>query len=131
MTENVIVAAFSGRIFGLDARNGEVIWEHELDTAGNPIALLITADAIYAATFHNLACLHYPSGRRVWSVPTRIGGRATLLLEGDRLLVGKNGEVECFTLAGESSWHNGFKGKGIGPVSLGVPGNVAQADESG
>src|SRR5262245_43390866 len=95
----VVVTAFSGRIFGLDRGTGQVVWEHELDTSSNPISLLITEDAIYAATFHNLACLQYPSGEQAWSVPTRTRGRATLLLEGDRLLVGKMGEVECFTLA--------------------------------
>jgi outer membrane protein assembly factor BamB len=125
----VLVVAFSGRIFGLDPPTGRALWEHEIDLAGNPTTLIITPSAIFAATFLNLVCLRFPTGEVLWSVPTKVTGRATAILEGDLVFVGKGGEIECFSLGGQSLWHEKFKGKGAGEVSLGVPGNVAQADE--
>ncbi|WP_437338605.1 outer membrane protein assembly factor BamB family protein [Sorangium sp. So ce394] len=126
----VLVAAFLGQIFGVDPVTGRVVWEHKQDGAGyTSTALLITPAAIYAASISNVACLRYPTGELLWEVKTATLGRATLLLEGDRLFVAKQGEIECFSLTGQSLWHNRFKGKGMGPVALGVPGNVAQSDD--
>jgi outer membrane protein assembly factor BamB len=125
-----VVVAFSGRVFGLDPASGAIVWEHEIDTAGNATALAITETHVYAASFRELTCFRYPSGELAWTVSTTKIGRTTLLLEDDKLLVAKAGEVECFTLDGKQLWHNRFKGKGIGYVSIGVPGNVMQADES-
>ncbi|XXX81546.1 PQQ-binding-like beta-propeller repeat protein [Sorangium sp. So ce134] len=125
----VLVAAFLGQIFGVDPVTGRVLWEHKQDGAGySSTALLITPAAIYAATYNSIACLRYPTGELLWQAPTA-HGRATLLLEGDRLFVAKQGEIECFSLTGQSLWHNRFKGKGMGPVALGVPDNVAQSDD--
>ncbi|WP_437728316.1 outer membrane protein assembly factor BamB family protein [Sorangium sp. So ce861] len=126
----VLVAAFLGQIFGVDPATGRVLWEHKQDGAGyTSTALLITPAAIYAASISSVICLRYPTGELLWEVKTATHGRATLLLEGDRLFVAKQGEIECFSVTGQSLWHNRFKGKGMGPVALGVPGNVAQSDD--
>ncbi|MGK4004948.1 PQQ-binding-like beta-propeller repeat protein [Sorangium sp. So ce1036] len=126
----VLVAAFLGQIFGVDPVTGRVLWEHKQDGAGfSSTALLITPAAIYAATISSVVCLQYPTGELLWQAQTATQGRATLLLEGDRLFVAKQGEIECFSLTGQSLWHNRFKGKGIGPVALGVLGSVAQSDD--
>ncbi|WP_437603167.1 PQQ-binding-like beta-propeller repeat protein [Sorangium sp. So ce590] len=126
----VLVAAFLDQIFGVDPVTGRVLWEHKQGGAGySSTALLITPAAIYAATFSSIACLRYPTGELLWQAETATQGRATLLLEGDRLFVAKQGEIECFSLTGQSLWHNRFKGKGMAAVALGVPGNVAQADD--
>src|SRR4029079_5102679 len=85
----VLVTAFSGRVFGLEPTSGRVLWEHELDGAANATSLVITNNAIYAASFSKLSCVRYPTGEMVWSVRTRARGRGTLLLDGDRLIVGK------------------------------------------
>jgi outer membrane protein assembly factor BamB len=128
---NLLVSAFSGHVFGVDPGSGEVRWEHELDMAGNATAVVLTRDAVFAATFSMLSMIRYPSGELVWSVPTSASGRATLLLDDDRLFVAKRGEIEAFALDGKTLWRNRFKGKGLGSVVLGVPGNVAQADDAG
>lgn len=126
----VLVAAFLDHIFGVDPVTGRVLWEHKHDGGvHSSTALLITPAAIYAATFSSITCLRYPTGELLWEAKTVVNGRATLLLEGDRLFVGKQGEIECFSLIGQSLWHNRFKGKGMGPVALGVPDNVAQSDD--
>lgn len=128
---STLVAAFSGNVFGLDPSTGRVLWEQQLDQAGNPTALVITESFIYAATYGTLACLRYPTGKLVWSVDTRTPGRATLMLDGQRLIVAKAGVIECFSLAGQGLWHNEFRGKGQGAVALGHPGIVVQADDGG
>ncbi|WP_433936503.1 PQQ-binding-like beta-propeller repeat protein [Sorangium cellulosum] len=126
----VLVAAFLDQIFGVDPVTGRVLWEHKQNGMGHSsTALLITPTAIYAATFSSIICLRYPTGELLWEAKTAVNGRATLLLEGDRLFVGKQGEIECFSVTGQSLWHNRFKGKGMGPVALGVPDNVAQSDD--
>jgi outer membrane protein assembly factor BamB len=127
----VLVVAFAGRIFGQDPPTGRVLWEREIDAAARPITLILTPDTVFAATFQNLVCLRYPTGEIVWTARTKVVGRATVILEGDHVFVGKGGEIECFSLGGQSLWHEKFKGKGAGEVALGVPGNVAQADELG
>ncbi|WP_438010758.1 PQQ-binding-like beta-propeller repeat protein [Sorangium sp. So ce321] len=128
----VLVAAFLGRIFGVDPVTGRVLWEHKQDgAAGNSsTSLLVTPAAIYSATFSSVACLRYPTGELLWQSQTaQVHGRATLLLEGDRLFVAKGGEIQCFSLTGQSLWYNRFKGKGIGAVAMGVPDNTAQSDD--
>ncbi|WP_437971216.1 PQQ-binding-like beta-propeller repeat protein [Sorangium sp. So ce260] len=126
----VLVAAFRDQIFGVDPVTGHVVWEYKQSGVGFcSTALLITPAAIYAAGFSRVSCLHYPTGELRWEVKAATQGRATLLLEGDRLFVAKQGEVECFSLTGQSLWHNQFKSKGMGPVALGVPDNVAQPDD--
>src|SRR5690242_540530 len=65
---SLLVAAFSGNVFGLDPATGRVRWEQELDTAGNPSALVITESFVYVATYSTLACLEYRTGKVVWSV---------------------------------------------------------------
>ena len=124
----VLVVAFNGRVFGVDLATGEARWEHNLSGVESP-AILVTSDAIYAASERKLTCLRYPDGKRLWSVDVSAGGRATLLLEGDRIVVAHQGEVACFTRDGARTWHNAFTGKGVGVVALGTPGNVAQADQ--
>ncbi|WP_434047728.1 MULTISPECIES: outer membrane protein assembly factor BamB family protein [Sorangium] len=126
----VLVAAFLDHLFGVDPVTGRVLWEHKLEgMMQSSTALLITPTAIYAASFSRITCLRYPTGELLWEAKTAVSGRATLLLEGDRLFVGKQGEIECFSITGQSLWHNRFKGKGMGPVALGVPDNVAQSDD--
>jgi outer membrane protein assembly factor BamB len=125
----VLVAAFGGRMYGIDPPTGRILWERELDIAGNPATLLLTPDTIFAASYSNLVCLRYPTGDVLWTTAKRTVGRSTMLLEGGLIFVGTAGEMECFSLTGQSLWHEKFKGKGVGEVALGVPGNVAQADE--
>jgi outer membrane protein assembly factor BamB len=128
---SILVAAFNGRLFGVEPSTGRLLWEHGLDGAVIATSLVVTHNAIYAATGTKLSCVRYPAGDLAWSVRTHAQGRGTLLLDGERLFLAKAGEIECFSLTGVSLWHNEFKGKGASDVALGVPGNVAQADATG
>jgi outer membrane protein assembly factor BamB len=128
----VVVLAISDRILGIDPSTGDVRWDYQIQGAGaHPLSLLITPNRIYAACAPALACLEYPTGEPLWTANVPLG-RAVLLLEGGRLYVATGaGKLDCFTLDGQHLWQNSLKGKGTGPVALGVPGNVMQADERG
>ncbi len=125
----VLVASFSGRVFGVEPASGQVSWEHDVDRTANAASIVVTEDRVYVGSFSALTCLRYPTGEPLWSVEPRVTSRrTTLLLAGDRLFLASSGEIECFTLDGRSLWHQGFRGKGQGDVALGFPGNVVQAD---
>ncbi|HEX7602207.1 MAG TPA: PQQ-binding-like beta-propeller repeat protein [Polyangiaceae bacterium] len=129
MPAPVLVSAFNGRVFGLDVETGATLWEQEIPSNGNgAIALQVTATAVYAAASGTLMAFRYPTGEKLWSADTADYG-ATLLVEGDKILVGAAaGEIACFTTTGERLWNNGFKGKGQGPVALATPNGAVQAD---
>jgi hypothetical protein len=61
-------------------------------------------------------------------IPAQYGGRGTLLVDGHQLFTGVCGEIVCFDWNGALLWHDPLKGRGIAPMSLGLPGNVRQAD---
>jgi outer membrane protein assembly factor BamB len=127
----VLVATIGSKVFGLDRATGRVLWEHALNAYGVACALVVQDDVVYAASMKDLACLDYRTGRVLWSSALAASGRVTLLVDGAQLFVGCGGEVECFSLGGKRLWHNPFKGKGLANVALGVPGQVAQADDAG
>lgn len=55
----------------------------------------------------------------------------TLVVDGAQVLVASAGEVACFALeTGAFLWQDTFKGMGVGPVSLGFPGNTASVDRA-
>jgi len=123
----VLVVALGGTLLGQDPLTGKILWKRDVHRFGNPLALVVTPTAIYAAGLDQLVRLDYPSGELRWAarVPR---GRNMLLLQGQRLYVGGAGEVACFTLDGKLVWHEPFKGQGRPAVALGFPGNVVQAD---
>jgi len=125
----VLIAAFNGRVFGLDAETGTTLWEHDIPSSGNgAIALQVTATAVYAAVSGTLKAFRYPTGEELWTASAPGVYGATLLVEGDRVVVATaEGEIACFTTTGERLWNNGFKGKGQGVVALATPNGAVQA----
>ena len=124
----VVVMTVGGKVLGVDASSGELRWEHDLE-GSSATSLQVTMSRVYVCSLTTLVCLDYPSGAVRWK--EKLGGRATLILEGGRLYVATTyGELDCYSLDGLRLWHNPLKGKGRGSVAVGVPGNVTQADES-
>jgi len=122
-----LVVAFGKGIRGLSTINGAVIWEHEPGGNGR-WTVLVTETCVYALG-QELFCLDYASGALRWRAETpEIAAPAAMVLEADRLYLGDGGVVLCFNLEGRLLWQNRFKGKGMSPVALGFPRNVAQAD---
>jgi len=54
-----------------------------------------------------------------------------MMIDGGQIFIARNGEVACYTLAGDAVWVQSFQGMGFGSVALGVPGAVRQADDTG
>lgn len=123
---SILLAGFNGRLFGLDPRTGAIRWE--IDEFDNqPMRLFVTETHSLALGGGKLVCLDTPSGRIHWRADTH--GDTLLYPGGELIFVAVSGETECFAVrTGQRVWHQKFKGKGMGGVSLGVPGHVAQVD---
>jgi outer membrane protein assembly factor BamB len=141
---SVLVAGLKGRIFGIDARSGERLWEHAIvgegglfgaSVAAGEVEILVEGDRIFAkASGPTLALFEYPSGRLLGQlqVPGSYHGRSTMLLENGLLFVASGGEITCVRADdGAVLWHDPMSGKGIGSVALAFPGKVRQADDAG
>jgi outer membrane protein assembly factor BamB len=126
----ILVAALNGSVFGIDASTGETVWSNPLDGAGfGVVEIAIERDVVLACpTSSFVFCLDYATGELRWrSATSGLHGRATLLVDGDRVVVAKGGGLDGFQLAtGERLWN--VKNLGTGSVALGVPGRVRQAD---
>jgi outer membrane protein assembly factor BamB len=126
----ILVAALNGTVHGIDAATGETVWSNPLDGAGfGVVEIAIERDVVLACpTSSFVFCLDYATGELRWRASTSgLHGRATLLIDGDRVIVAKGGGLDCFHLgSGERSWD--VKNLGTGSVALGVPGRVRQAD---
>ncbi|MEC7519869.1 MAG: PQQ-binding-like beta-propeller repeat protein [Myxococcota bacterium] len=130
---SILVVAFAGKVFGIAPADGSVRWEHSVAYAG-AVELQIHGGRVFASTGASLHCLDYATGRLLGKVqvPDRYKGRPSMVIEGDRLYLGSQGEVTCFRLSdGAALWTQGLEGKGLGRVALGFPGNVRQADDAG
>ena len=76
-------------------------------------------------------CFRYPTGELVWTKNSSAGGRASMVVEGDLLLVAKGGKIDCYQLDGKWLWTQLLEGHGRGAIAMGVPGTWAQADDGG
>lgn len=123
-----VVAAFGGRVFGLDPSTGRVLWEHEV---GSHTPRIIVTDTRVFVAGNQLLCLTYPDGAVVWKQEQYTSLGATFILSEGRLLSGSGGEVVCYSaIHGELLWTNKFPGKGSAEVALGTPFNAMQMDNN-
>lgn len=124
---SVVVIGLVGRVIGKDRMTGATLWEH--DTQVPYVELAVVEDRVFASTGRELFAIEYPSGRLVGRVP--IPGRAgpcVMLVDGHQVFTGVAGEIACFDWGGRLLWQDPLTGRGIGPMSLGLPGNVRHAD---
>ncbi|MHC4949132.1 MAG: outer membrane protein assembly factor BamB family protein [Planctomycetota bacterium] len=77
-------------------------------------------DILFVAFSKNVAALDRYSGEILWQWKIPKGGSyVTLLLDGDRLVVGAYGYIYCLDpLFGQLVWENPMKGLGVGVTSL-------------
>ena len=71
------------------------------------------------------------SPAELWRASTKKTGRATIVVQGDRIHVAKSGVVDCFSWEGILVWSQQLPVMGTGRLALGFPGNVVQADDPG
>jgi outer membrane protein assembly factor BamB len=129
----VLVVAFNGRVFGLDARTGQRQWSHDITPGHGEVELVVQSGKLFAAVGRTLLCIAYPTGELLGktTLPGTYQSRPTMMVNGDLLYVASGGELTCLDASGKPLWHEPFVGKGIGSIALGFPGDVRQADDVG
>jgi outer membrane protein assembly factor BamB len=130
---SVLVVAFNGRVFGLDARTGRQVWSHDIKSGHGEVELVVQSNRVFAAVGKTLVCVAYPTGELLGTttLPGTYHSRPTMMASGDLLYVATGGELTCVDASGRPLWHEPFVGKGIGSIALGFPGDVRQADDAG
>jgi outer membrane protein assembly factor BamB len=130
---NVLIVALGGSVCGLDAETGAWLWKNALPGGGfGEVAISVHEDCVIASAFGDLVyCLHPHDGREIWRAQTAKPGRATIVVQGERIYVAKSGVVDCFTFGGHALWSQPLPVLGSGRLALGFPGNVVQADDPG
>jgi outer membrane protein assembly factor BamB len=125
---SIVVVAFGGKVFGIDADMGRRLWGYDSGTNG-VVRVSVHEGRVYVLASNVLACLDHPTGRLVWHLQIPRGD--SLLVAGERVIVGGAGEVRCYSSQGSLLWEDDFKGMGLGEVALAVPGASVQADRWG
>jgi outer membrane protein assembly factor BamB len=115
----------------MDRIDGRRVWTWSLPGAAWR-RLVVTDDRVYVLGLPQwLVCLAYATGDVVWNVVPPLGA-TTLLLDGTQLVAAGSGEVACFSAEdGRLSWHDDFKGMGLGGVAVGFPHNSVSVDVGG
>jgi outer membrane protein assembly factor BamB len=128
----VLVSAFNGRVFGLESSTGAIRWERNLEWA-DEVEIAVEDGIVIAATGKRLAFLDLATGNphAIVDIPGDYTGRATMVIQGGHIYVGRAGTISCMTIRGQPVWTQGFEGRGFGSVALGFAGNVRQGDDQG
>lgn len=136
---DLVITAVAGFVRGLDRTTGRRVWEVQVVKDARPLAscihlaieLVIRGDMILAAAYSDrlLFCIDYHTGTVRWYADLGRIGRKTILLDGDQIFVGLIRSLFCYNVRGELQWADSAEMGGSGVVSLGVPGNVRQADQ--
>lgn len=131
--QDILIVGIDGRVVGIDTATGRVQWEDGLKGGGyGEVALAATEQYVFASAGSDmLFCFQYSTGQLLWKAETTSSGRATLVVQGDRVYVAKCGEVDCFAFDGRRLWSQKLAGKGLGRIAMGFPGNIVQADDIG
>jgi hypothetical protein len=130
---DLIITAFGGKIFGVERATGAQRWRVQLsEYTTAAVELFITDERVVALSGAWLGIIERRTGRLLRKVERKdgaVGSRPVVLVEGAHLFVGGLGALACYTLEGDFVWEQPFKGEGTAEVSIGVPGNVRQADD--
>jgi outer membrane protein assembly factor BamB len=129
----LLLVALGGKLVAIDHSSGTIRWEDGLSGGGyGEVALAAGQGRVFAsAQSAKVFCFRYATGEQMWTAKTSSMGRASIVIEGDKVFVSKGGEVDCFSLDGTKLWSQGLKGKGIGTAAIGFPGNIVQGDDRG
>src|SRR5688572_30374278 len=95
--QSILVVGVHGHVLGLSRDTGKEIWRRVLESGYGTVDIAIHGTAVLVAAEDNtLVCLSYGTGEVQWSAHTDGWGRATILIHGGRIYVGRAGVVECF-----------------------------------
>jgi outer membrane protein assembly factor BamB len=127
---SILVAAFNGKVFGIDRATGQVRWKFTGLTHG-VIELAVGLGVVVACGMQELAFIEMASGRslRMVHLVGEYASRPIMLIDGPHIFVARGGEIGCYTTGGDWLWSQPFTGEGLGRMSLALPGNARQADQ--
>jgi outer membrane protein assembly factor BamB len=133
MAEPVLIVALGGSVCGIDAKSGAWLWKNALPGGGfGEVAISVHEGFVIAAANGAVVyCLDSQTGHELWRAETDRSGRATILVQDDRVFVARSGVVDCLDLDGHKQWTQALPAMGSGRLALGFPGNVVQADDIG
>lgn len=130
---SILVTAFNSQLFGVDRATGEIRWSVVKELGDDLYEIAIEGDVIIVASKERLGFVDYLTGKVHAIVP--IEGhwvrRPTMVVDGGFVYISRDGDLTCFTTHGQRVWQQPFKGLGNGPMTIGVPGNIRQADDAG
>jgi outer membrane protein assembly factor BamB len=93
-------------VSAVDLATGRELWVNGDFGDAAAGAMIVSAERVYLAGWKQAGAIDARTGRTVWSAKIACFGRPALLREGDRLLVGGGGVVECFSIDGQLLWRN-------------------------
>ena len=127
----ILVVTFRGQVHRLDRDTGAIVWTNELKGGGYDEAFLAVGFGvvIVSTSTSKVFCIDYLTGATRWEAATSSMGRATILIEPTQIICCKEGYIDCFSPDGGMLWRQPMAGTGLGRAALGLPGNVAQADD--
>ena len=80
---------------------------------------MTASDLVFLGIRGSVVALEKNSGARAWEVKLKGSSFVTLLVDGNRILAGAQGEVFCLDAAtGKTLWHDGLSGYGLGLMSI-------------
>ena len=129
-TEEMLIVALGGRVFGIHSATGETVWKNELQLGGiSEVALAVTETKVFAsASAKRLFCLDKVNGETLWHVATTGIGRATIITRAQTVIVGKGSCLDAFSFDGSPMWNKDLKIKPRDSAALGFTNNVVQSD---
>jgi len=133
----LFITAFGNKVFALDRTTGQIRWrvmlggKYELATV---VEIAIDDDTVIVCTPNRLGIIDYASGELRKEIlrgdATKSAPRPTMVIDGKQIFIAGVGVLSCYTTQGELVWDQPFKGEGYGAISMGLPGNVRQADDT-
>ncbi|MFM8880465.1 MAG: PQQ-binding-like beta-propeller repeat protein [Verrucomicrobiota bacterium] len=82
--DNAIYAAFNGRVFALDRRDGRILWRWQPTKGGNFVTLLPDGDQLLVCSDGYLWALRAEDGAVLWSQPFKGEGTGIPVLASPR-----------------------------------------------
>jgi outer membrane protein assembly factor BamB len=127
---SLVILATAPHVTGINAADGTVLWKQTIGDAKEPgkCAVAFLNDKVVVARAHEIRCLRQMSGEVVWraNTPFSVNG---LLVEGDRVIIARGGEVAAFDASGKLLWHETLR-EGVGTaVTLAAFGNVVAFED--
>ena len=126
----LVVVAFSGAVVAIERRTGNVVWTYKHESS-HLARMMFPPGRVVLAYGNDLVALDYATGVMMWTNKEVPSSGKTVLIDHDQIFLGSAGQLSCVDAnTGAVLWHHPFDGMGDDDPAIGVPGNVAQVDES-